>query len=675
MTSRGHLPFLHTLTRTEGIEPITLPRGQRIAGRITVAGRAPGRPLKLQVFSERAFPALQDLGSDVYEKLTDPVAPKSTSIMTDAEGRFALHGLPEPWRGSLLLPWTHLFRPGTPGARRGGLDDDGQQRLLELEAPREDLVLDVIALPVLTGRIIDPRDDSGVARMVVHGQIIGDASLMFSVETESDGRFFIPLDRTGIRKVTLRLRPPEGVAGRRLDLDGPFDEGRDLGDIALRELRSITLEVRDTAGKAIAGARALGPRGSRPLGDATDASGHTTLSVSPDLKSVRVGALGFAPRVVEIAPGASTVKVVLEPGTLLRVLVRDRDGAPVPDVTLLVAGPRPLFSSDAPFGDPVLVAVGATGPLPHSSATEKTVRLQLRTDSGGNVVLADVVPDVPLELSVVDGSGHVAASRTVTLTRRASREVELRIPSPTQTLVGRVVDPQDRPVAKAQVTLVGGVKSASWAETSVQGEFRFAPLFAPWVEVKVTAPGFATWQGQVATGKKTGTIRLARGHRLVVRVRDEAGRVVRASSVRGRIGDGREPVRARPLGDDHELRDLPDVTVVVVARVGGVEYTTSASASDGEATVTVPVHGSVALHVDPALLGTGRSVMFSRPGTPPLRRRVRLPASDAALPVIVETLLPGSWEATLRDGDRSLADTMRFTVEAGDRTVVRIEKR
>lgn len=260
---------------------------------------------------------------------------------------------------------------------------------------------------------------------------------------------------------------------------------------------------------------------SRPAGDRlfdraqlqTDASGSALFEqLPPGRVTARIqrGGMGGASQRVEVIAGQrSEVNLTMEVGMNCTGRVVDDRGVPVPDATIVLSG----------WGGGTVLPVGR-------SAADGTFALRaLPTHCHLGARKAGYVPSSQRQFTASEGA-------TVAFT------IELR--GPGSTLVGRVLDPQGRPVAGAVVQAGDedqrGHKLADGASalgpqneqvrTAADGSFTFAGLEVGTVPIAARAPGLAPWQGQVtlqAGRHETLVIHLQAGATLVGTARDEAG--------------------------------------------------------------------------------------------------------------------------------------------------------
>lgn len=177
-----------------------------------------------------------------------------------------------------------------------------------------------------------------------------------SFELDRDGVF-----RTGplgidVERLSLRIR-----GWNPLNLDLPTDpEVDDLGTIQLTRQPSVTVTVRDSAGKPIVGARVRAIRiaDSRPIFDlrSTHRDGRAIVFDPGVDAKLQIDHPEYAPRTVPINE-ATEVDVELEPGATLSGRVIDDDASPIPGAAVWVT----YEQGDTPLGRQSPVATSDEG--------------------------------------------------------------------------------------------------------------------------------------------------------------------------------------------------------------------------------------------------------------------------------------------------------------------------
>lgn len=209
--------------------------------------------------------------------------------------------------------------------------------------------------------------------------------------------------------------------------------------VVLRRAREMAFFCRLVAGEdgaPIAGARVTLAIGGQPL--LADAQGLVQAALDLDGNHLVVRAPGRAPRRVVPQAGhesAATAMVVpLEPGAGLMVSVVDDAGRPLPGCTLSVRA--------EPWRLQWPSAARSRGPAETWQAT---------SDAEGVARLADLPPDVPLDLRVAPPAGlgaEAVQARAVLRPGPNQRRVAWRAPV---ALRGRVLDLGGRPIADVSV--------------------------------------------------------------------------------------------------------------------------------------------------------------------------------------------------------------------------------
>lgn len=280
--------------------------------------------------------------------------------------------------------------------------------------------------------------------------------------TDGEGRFEIEGLPRG-RKVELRAQA-QGFLPR-VETTVP-EEGAPPLRIVLDLAGVVTGQVRDTAGRPVAGARVrvapegaegsllrrLGTRGGADTSSRTDADGHFHVEgVEPGPAEIHASADCCRPafRRIQVEPGDSDpVDLELPAGTTLHGLVLDAGGSPV-----------------------ALAQVSSRG----SSA---------RTGPDGGFRLQGLA-DGPVHL-VVRHPDHGSLRRTAATDRRQPLEIRFAQPA---LLQARVVDEEERPVQEARIFLEGDAPLLGGPlESGADGNVQAIVQPGAW-ELRVTAKG------------------------------------------------------------------------------------------------------------------------------------------------------------------------------------------
>lgn len=604
-----HLPAsVHDVSLAPGRRAVVLERGVAVSGRVRVAGGGAQAGVELILTSDRpmvddsAWPqeVRKALDLDARDKLR-------LTTRTDEGGGFEFSGLGSPWSGRLEIGDAHVVSAASAGAWSAGNDT------IRLDDPVEGLLIDVVALPLALGRVVQSPGGPAVARASVSGGLAFESrggedensSASFDGRTDDDGRFELPVRPRSnfdvedllqpgfwppLSRANLTLDAGDGYPRRRLDLGpGQFPERGaplrfDFGEIVLERGATLAFLVLDGASQPLAGAvgRLDGER-SEP----TDERGLSSIAYAPGIGrplSVSLGGYrdGRADLPAESQDPAEPLRVVLQRTTRLSVSVRSPDGSPVVDVPVQLSAQQP------------------GGQRPNRRGNRAN---EQRTDGEGRAVFSDFPAEVPLRLLVRDALGGSAADQTVTLAVEEWRAIDVTLARQLLSFQGIVRDEQGLALAEAGVEFVAGGgqgRNSVSTRSDVDGRFSFSGLTGPIGTLRVRKTGFAPvtlTPFELPPPGMVADIRLERGMRLCLRIVDERGAPVRGESLRLELA-GERPFQGRRLSENEwEFGSLPREPLVAVGMVGRREYRHEIEPLNGDQDFRVPLQGAVEISV------------------------------------------------------------------------------
>jgi len=304
---------------------------------------------------------------------------------------------------------------------------------LALESPRADLTLHLRSGPALTGRFVcSPSAPPGLLQYSY--QLFGERGSNGSWRyTSLEGRFRAPIPGMELGGTVWAALLVEADARGYLYQRLPSFEaarGLDAGDLPLEPVRSVSVRVRDGLGKPLAGAvaRVVGPPPSWARASApADELGETTLRFVPErTTSLRVSALRFADRSVEVGPFGAP-EVVLAPLASLEV---ERAGDAPGGLTfesLVVHATEPIYGDgdESEIEQQIQVLLGATQPLERSRGPGpgSTNRIVFRSEP--RYLLTGLRPGVPLQVEARAADESVLWRRVLTLAPEEWARVEI----------------------------------------------------------------------------------------------------------------------------------------------------------------------------------------------------------------------------------------------------------
>ncbi|MEO6711610.1 MAG: hypothetical protein ABI054_05470, partial [Planctomycetota bacterium] len=349
------------LDLSPGRSTVTLVDDASIAGMATVDG-SPAEPFELQWRPDENNGGY-GLPMSVYRAIRLPgTAGPITVAVTRADGSFLFRGIGADSKGALSWTAPYFLR---------GFEADAESRLFKLDAPRRDIVLDLVARCELQLRVVDPQGKPlPRASVKVEIKAAGPSGEMRQTgsrtgNADREGHYRQPLPAQTSGEYTISVAPPNTAAWRVHPVTRPqhLQSVWDLGDLATAKARTLLVHVRDMEGNPIEGSSVLTwpPKGVRAAVE-TDAAGTCSIELGLDATQIEVGAFTYTSVLVEVPAEATEVSAKLERACLVEFVLsdptRDRKG-----LTFELSGPAAIFEGDEN-------AVDAKGQRPRSRRTE-----------------------------------------------------------------------------------------------------------------------------------------------------------------------------------------------------------------------------------------------------------------------------------------------------------------
>lgn len=460
-------------------------------------------------------------------------------------------GEPEPWRAWTDPTGAFTFDTLPPGPLALRAAPEGHATsVLEAIAPQDDVLLVLEALLDLEGRVVGEPDLLAHAHVRIEGSGVWPPR---EVPVAADGRFVIPGIPDGVYAVEAIVIDANGRDYASLPLENVSPDL--FVTLALLPAERLALTTVDPAGRPVAGARITVGNAQVSLLSRvaeTDADGHAEVGpLVPGPYVVRADADGYLPappRSVRIGdePLERQTLTLDRPGHVAG-RVTDDTGRPIAGAEVIVEG-DPLFSvgeshARAQAFHSTLVAAGTLGvtrgPVPEipkfgddRAGTESVV-----SDGDGRFAVIGLAPgEYRLQARHRDHADSEPVRVRVRAERTADAMLVVRSGFP---LSGRVVDGNDRPIARAEVELGDGTLRLTDDYGVFEAGFRRgattivarAKHHAPRrLDVNVTAPGLDV------------ELRLDDAdRRLHGRVADESGHPIEGAQITIAATDGLSP--------------------------------------------------------------------------------------------------------------------------------------
>jgi hypothetical protein len=479
---------------TSQMTDIVIPDRCKVDGQLVLDGVPLSESLDLAlVFSDRSATSCRlpaELSAQLGESADEPLRFRRESN----NSAFAFRWLECTWQGKLVIDqrMPTLALPGNE---------------FTLASPALGLVVSLKHRPAITGRTFANGAAIGNVEWLAKETVIQwseekQLEVITGVWTQkgrSDAqgyfRVAFPTYSGTFADVQLAFSKSPSLA-RAIDLRG-LDIGRDfaLGEVGLAVAQDLVFIISDSGGNPIRGAVAecYLPKRLRSLPTSDDGRGLLS-GVLPQSTRYAFSALRYGTRELDLAanPG-EPVRVVLERLSALEVQVRDRDGAPVGELNVVID-----CASEMPFGSGKLaderqVALGATEPSSYNYAQGRAT-IELPVDSLGWAMASGLVPEIPMSISVADQYGNeVCSEERLVLGLGEWRRVDRRVNSSAHVFYGHV----SMPPPYSRVRVAASMDSVRWKELDCDGAvFCVRNLYAPRVLLRIESDGctpVTTW--------------------------------------------------------------------------------------------------------------------------------------------------------------------------------------
>ena len=657
-----------------------------VAGVVTVNGGAPGTSVRLALRS--AAPPFGEL--EVPEELRKRLA--STALRrseSDPNGNFEFRGLSPDWSGTLNIWGEYGLARATPSS--------GPRRELALERPRTDLRIDLERLTRIVGRF---ETSSGEAVRTTEMPLVtivssqGHARSISEASMDEQGRFAHVVGQADFDSVDVVLECELGRGARTAllsELTPTPDGDLDLGVVVLTPQGDLRVRAL-SAGAPVVGAKA------RITGDMNwsegDAQGRIAVrSAALGPATLRVIAPDFWALEVPVhLPVAEELVVELSPANVLTITVRDSEGAPLPEAKVEFEARGAALFSESDTMDPDAAIIGIRrGQGRGSGSTFGAAfegKLDVVADDKGVVELQGLTTKGALSVQAVDALGQPLVSAPLApLGVSERRELELKLPGALKSLRGRVLDPDGRSVAGADVYARVASSGTARARTDSAGRFLLESLSTDELALTVETPHFAPHiLPRVALRDATTEleIRLERGRIIVVEFVDESGAPLTAARVRASTPNDTHQWNAGLQSPGrYQFRPLPTEPLKITAHVLSRDHKREIGDHEERVRFVFPVPGQLTVRLAASVDVSQRKPLVRLRSLDGAAKYSQGFGTDAPRgPLDVGALAPGEYELIRAYiGSTELGDApglhevgapLRVTIRAGETTEVEL---
>lgn len=559
------------LELSAGRRTLTLAEGGVVAGTILVDAGAPSAPMELTWSSANRKIRPPALPQAVEQTLYEARGKRwFLPTRTNADGSFAFRGLAADAAGSIQWAEPYFME---------GKDQPQDDREFAVPAPRRDLLLRLITGVEVHLRVVDPM---GAA---LPGAVVGwkrdnntettTRSSSSSGKANSEGRFVYAYAPEPSDKFSFTVSTSEGAAEKTYGFIPPpgLRGVWDLGDLATRATRELSVLVQDTQGQPIPGAKAMSwPAPNQRSNQVSDATGHITISIGADDTEIVMHAFGYESAHVAVPAQASEVIATLNRVCVIEFKIQGFTGD-TQGLSVELTGAAPMFVDGDKTdlqGTPRMEGGGWS-----SGLRDGIPYLESRPPKFGPWRIAGLTPSQVIHATLLGGGKTLCEVEIAPLAAGEQRTIALRLDEVSKSLRVRVLSPAAEQLTAASVYLIAGtnVLNSQDHNVDVNGAIEFKSLYCDRYALYVLATGHASkciMLRPIPEG--TLDIVLESPHSVEVELvnRDGSAVLEKASisieSYGIRIG---EPTAIG--GSRYRLEDLPAGEVLIAVRGGFVE--------------------------------------------------------------------------------------------------------
>ncbi len=600
----GRPLFVHPYQLVPGPIEVRLPRGAMLTGRILDHdGTEPSR-LSLWVGSDTRMFDSGSLPEAAREDLADLIRYNTIRAFTSPGGFFQFAGLRESWSGSLQLG-SGIVVQSTSGGR---LLASGHA--IRFDAPQTDLVIQLAKRKVITGRLVESPSNDPLGRIPMTARyqaIHGDAPQITNFVVDKQGYFFLEIDPESLTRFELFLGSHPHDDQLVLELSGPeIPPAGQLGNIAIRSLRTIRFILQDRKAQGIAGGFARAG-GARSMVTGPDGEGFLYW-LSTTTTRMRFVAKGYVPQDRELNEATPDPLIVtMEPGNRLELKLITPGGVQTSQFRAQLRSNSILIDGPAKDLNELLDYVGEDSrPYYQAQSPPLGTHIAARPDSDGVIVFQSLRSGVELNLEILGTSGDsVFHGETLKpLGRQEVRRHEIDLRQVGSIFRGRITNSDGEPLVRASVQLENQI--LAWTDGS--GDFSCLVNESVAKTLVLGHPSYATLfikDYLVPTDGAAVEFRLEPTRELIIEVMDESGTAINEAQVfllrEGFIST------THPRGEGRfEAKGSSSDGASVQVMVAGNVYVQKLNPGEAATRVIVPIHGSLVVNFSvPAQQGTG----------------------------------------------------------------------
>ncbi|MBC8407105.1 MAG: hypothetical protein H8E15_17955 [Planctomycetes bacterium] len=596
-SSPGRVVQTHEIELISGTQRLFLKSGRQVSGLIVDTTQKPIADLQVRLRSSHPLFDVQKVPSIALQELGIVTKFAMLFGVTNEQGKFHFQGLKDSWSGIFYLQGRYQIESVSTG------EVLPNQATIQLPSPVEGLRVVVEGAPEIFGQLIDAPSGLAVDRVYVSARSTlrgGAKPKINSANSDAEGRFsiaIIPLDLGSLELYlggTTDHKPPILRLGfAEIPSDG------DLGVIQISGLRHIPFLLHDRLDQPIAGgfgrARAL-------ESEPTDEQGVGMMRWLPlEVTTLQFGANGFVPKEVKLTePILNPLTVYLDRANRLLVKIVPPDSVASDQFRAQLSGEEVLIAGPANTDLELKNYMSEwTFPRYQNARMPLGAALFARPNSEGVVSYHALKTDVAMTLEIygITGDTIYHSESVAPLGAEEERELTVDLARSGRHFHGRVVDLDGNAIVHATVQLGGQI--LAWTD----GEGKFSCLV---IEEKprtlvLSAIGSATRfikDYQVPSNNSRVELKLEPALSVMIEVVDESNQpipdagvsIVRSGFTSNTFGRGNGRFEATSLSSEK---------VQIRTQVAGRYYYQDLLPAQATARVVIPLHGNLAVHLQP----------------------------------------------------------------------------